>query len=103
MSFALCSFLSFRYSEKTRETEESKRRNQEIMDYITSQRVLVAEEIVKSIGYDGKNVEYYLFFGQKYVATQDKPTINNHIKTVLKFIAKRKRLWALIYFDQIHG
>ena len=63
--------LSVRYCEKTQENEESKRRNQEIVDYIASQRVLNNKEIVKSIGYDSKNVEYYLFFGQKYIAAQN--------------------------------
>ena len=95
-------FVYNRYCEKTREDEESIKRNLEIIEYIDAQRVLASQELVKSIGYDGKNVEYYIFFGQKYMAITD-PTMrkqnNNHIKTVLKFIAKRKRLWSLIFFD----
>lgn len=91
------------YQDRTQENEESTRRNDEIIAYIKSSRELHVKEIVKSIGYDSKNVEYYLFFGQKYqaVSQQERQIINNHIKTVLKFIAKRKRNWALIYFDQI--
>lgn len=89
----------------TQENEESKRRNEEIIAYIQSSRELHVKEIVKSIGYDSKNVEYYLFFGQKYQAIdqQERQQINDHIRTVLRFISKRKRSWALIYFAQLQG
>lgn len=39
-----------RYCKKTQENEESKRRNQEIIEYITAHKVLNDKELVKSIG-----------------------------------------------------
>lgn len=58
------------------------------------------------IGYDSSNIEFYLFFGQKFIAIRDqqqKESVKVHIKCVLKFISKRKRSWSLIFFHATQG
>ena len=59
---------------------------------------------IANIGYDSKNKEYYIFFASKYMGITDareREEVDGYIKTVLLFIAKRKRFWALIYFDAL--
>ena len=63
-------------------------------------------DLVKSIGYDSSNTEYYLFFSQKYIAIKDenlKKSIKQSITIVLKFISMRKRYWSLIFFSLRQG
>ena len=51
-------------------------------------------------------MEYYLFFGTKYNAITDpeeKTKFDEYIRTVLKFIAGRRRNWSLIYFHSSEG
>jgi hypothetical protein len=53
------------------------------------------------IGYDYNNVEFYLFFGQKFNGLKDLDagtSIASHIETMLSFVGKRKRNWSLIFF-----
>lgn len=87
---------------KTCETDESKRRNEEVQEYIIASSSLTQRDLVKSIGYDSNNIEYYLFFGQKYISIkgkEERKEVGQQMKAVLKFISKRKRMWSLIFFQ----
>ena len=58
------------------------------------------------LGYDSNNIEYYLFFGQRYANIKDeeeRERVKNCIKVVLKFVSQRKRNWSLIFFNAIQG
>ena len=58
-----------------------------------------------TLGYDSYNIEYYLFFSQKYIAIEDskREQVKLHIKTVLKFISQRRRSWSLVFFNAVNA
>lgn len=69
--------------------------------YIEASKSLQNLDIVKSIGYDNNNIEYYVFFGAKYLAVQPeiREVVMRDVSTVLQFVSKRKRDWSLILFN----
>lgn len=59
------------YREYTKNSDENLKRHMKIKDYFNAQRFLAKYDLVKSISYDSNNIEFFLFFGSKYLLVKD--------------------------------
>ena len=87
------------YKNYTRTSYDVKRAKKQVEGFLSISHDLALLNILKSIGYDGNNVETFLLFQSYFNQNlEQNADTTKKLKTALRFIGNRKRAWQVVFF-----